>query len=352
MSLPPAADASRNHPWHLLVETARWAPSPHNTQPWKVSVIDERHAELFLDRSRALPDEDATGDFLLCAMGIFVEALSIAAAELGTTLVVRRGDVTGRDVNQRTAGSDRLLPVASLRLETSTAVSERFRSRDIRERRTSRLVPKSPPVDGVDLDSMASTASESGMHFGWINDPALIARVVDLNVDAVFHDLNLPAYQREFTSWLRLSRGDEDNTRDGLSARCMNIPSHELRMMRRFPRLFRHPATAPLLRRLYKRRLGEFPQIGYLAGRFFESADGPARSFELGRGTLRFWLAAHCAGVTIHPFGNLITNHSARGQVLRLVGRDDVWIVFRFGRTAQPPRSLRLPTESILCETH
>jgi phenylacetate-CoA ligase len=51
--------------WHSLLETAIHAPSPHNVQPWRVRVLNDTEADLFIDSHRTLPKEDPTGSFII-----------------------------------------------------------------------------------------------------------------------------------------------------------------------------------------------------------------------------------------------------------------------------------------------
>src|SRR5205809_766292 len=66
--------------WVILLETAIHTPSPHNVQPWRVRVNNDNEAELLIDSARTLPKEDPTGSFIILTMGMFVEALSLLAA--------------------------------------------------------------------------------------------------------------------------------------------------------------------------------------------------------------------------------------------------------------------------------
>jgi len=65
------------------VRAASWAPSPHNTQPWLVHPLSDTEAELYVPAERTLPDTDQTGAFMTSALGIFVEALDVAASAEG-----------------------------------------------------------------------------------------------------------------------------------------------------------------------------------------------------------------------------------------------------------------------------
>ncbi len=72
--------------WTKLLETAIHAPSPHNVQPWRIKIIDDTNAELYIDSRRTLPKEDVTGSFIILTMGMFIEALKILAAPRGFQL--------------------------------------------------------------------------------------------------------------------------------------------------------------------------------------------------------------------------------------------------------------------------
>src|SRR5262245_45222164 len=66
--------------WKQILQTAILAPSPHNVQPWRIKIINDREADLYIDGSRTLPKEDVTGSFIILTMGMFIEAVSLIAA--------------------------------------------------------------------------------------------------------------------------------------------------------------------------------------------------------------------------------------------------------------------------------
>jgi nitroreductase len=66
--------------WKTLLETARYAPSPHNVQPWRLRILSDETADLFIEKRRTLPKEDTTGSFIILTMGLFIEALTVVAA--------------------------------------------------------------------------------------------------------------------------------------------------------------------------------------------------------------------------------------------------------------------------------
>ncbi|QKK07721.1 MAG: hypothetical protein HND58_05750 [Planctomycetota bacterium] len=323
--------------WTRLVEVARWAPSPHNTQPWRVRPRSATGADLYMERARMLPDEDTTGRFLECAMGIFIEALSIAAAAEGLSL-------TAENVELDTEAA--LVHVARLGLREG-APKEPLNAALLLRRRTSRLPHDGAPVEERVLAAVRDeVAAGGGQALTWTDDAGLIGEVLDRNVAAVFHDLNVGPYRREIASWFRYTRGQAERTRDGLDARCMRMPGYEMYLSTVFPASMRWGVTKPLMRALYHARLGGAKQLGFLSGPFFA---GREEAQAAGRCLLRVWLTLAAEDVSIHPFGNLVTNGAAHSWLTGRLGVERVWLVFRFGRTPVPPRSLRLAAGEVLC---
>src|SRR5262249_42109585 len=99
--------------WRSLLETAIHAPSPHNVQPWRVRIISDTEAELFIEKRRTLPKEDITGSFIILTMGLFIEALSILAANRSHKLTHRlKGKLSEFTPEAITRKDAQLLPFA------------------------------------------------------------------------------------------------------------------------------------------------------------------------------------------------------------------------------------------------
>jgi len=327
--------------WRDIVEIARWTPSPHNTQPWRLHAIDPFTAELAIVRARMLPDEDTTGCFIRCAMGMFLESISIIANRLGWRL-----ETTGprsRDTNGT---------IAFARLTLSPLPdgvgADEFTAQDILDRRTSRLTPDAAVIADEHLRALAARGAGHGLTLTWTSDPSMIAPIMEANLGAVCHDLNDPKYGTEIRNWFRVSAGHARRTRDGLDALCMNIPRHELALISIAPWLLRWTVSRTPMRRMYARRIGPVHQLAFLSGAFFDPADAAPAA---GRALMRLWLAMHRMAIGIHPFGNLVTNPAAHARLTSITGTSRIWLVFRIGRTELPPRSLRLESKDILCST-
>lgn len=349
-------------PWPEILELARRTPSPHNTQPWKIRQLDERRIEVWLDPARALPDEDVTGCFVLAALAMYVEALRILAANRGFGLAVHEDDpetvrraatreaepasgAGGRGPGgPRPGGYTDLVRYASIELVTGRLLEPRFDDTVFTSRRTSRLAPTDEPIPRPALTQLEALAAPLGHTLHLIDDDETVAQLMRLNLNAVTEDLTTPTYRDEIKRWFRYGEQHEMETRDGLSARCMNMPPYELRMLSTAAALAKWPVIGAVVRGLYRRRLGAVPRLAILGGPFWTAET----AVHAGTCLMRLWLGLERHGFRIHPFGNLITNGEANRRLRDATGIRDPWIVFRVGRTAEPPRSERLALEEVL----
>ncbi len=323
-----------NSQWEAIIQTALRTPSPHNTQPWRLRIRDDRHATLFMETARTLPDEDTTGHFIRCAMGMFLEALRIISANAGLALqpTLVHDDLPGPFIR-----------FAELELKGISEPSQ-YPDSLFQIRKTSRL-----PSTGVRIDPQLTTllkqiSVQYGHRYYQFDDPALIEVIILENIRAAFHDLNVQAYHREVTKWLRYSDKESRAKADGLDYRCMRTPAIQLRLMRQLPQMMSWPLTRGLTRWIFRQQLGKVSHIGVIGGQFFnDTAAASAGTF-----LMQFWLELARQKLFIHPLGNLITNPKAKARLCELTSIDDPWLIFRIGHTDEPPQSFRRPLSEVL----
>jgi hypothetical protein len=78
-------------PVHQILDTARWAPSGDNTQPWRFEILDEARFVIHGFDTREHCVYDLDGQPSQMALGALIETISIAASTFGLTAnVVRR----------------------------------------------------------------------------------------------------------------------------------------------------------------------------------------------------------------------------------------------------------------------
>jgi len=324
--------------WRDLVEVARWAPSPHNMQPWNVRAPSAAEAELLVDPSRLLPETDPVGAFMTVALGVFVETLAVAAHANGRELEVELvGEVDPRSTAR---------PVfAHLRL-VDGAPADRLSPQLVLDRRTSRVPYDGRAVAPDVLAELGAVAAAFDHVLETSSDAALVESIVDLNRETLFHDLTDAVARSEVGSWLRFSARAAAARRDGFSPAALGFPGWLLRGYFAAASLFELPVLRHAVRALYGRTMRGTRTVGWLAGPWGGRDDW----FAAGRMLTRLWLTMTRHGVVLHPFGSVITNPRANALLQARIptAKGTLWLVFRAGYSAEPPRSYRLETDEVL----
>jgi hypothetical protein len=333
--------------WKTLLETARYAPSPHNVQPWRLRILSDETADLFIEKGRTLPKEDPTGSFIILTMGLFIEALTVVAAnqslKLSFQLCKSPSEFTPQHIEK---AEDELLPFARLTLENGSDDQERYDNSLFLTRRTSRVSYLPEPVPDQAVEALSDIARAWGQTYQQVTEPGTIEQILKRNIEAVFDDLNAPQYHDEIVEWFRFTDRSALRTRDGLDYRCMNSSRVSFWLAARLPQLLQFPLSRALLKNIYRRQLGHVPTIGMLVGPFWE----PERVFETGRFLMRFWLELAKRDLYIHPYGNLVTNKAAAEWSLEKLRVPHIWLIFRIGFSNAPPRSYRRSVEEVLLD--
>ena len=331
--------------WNPILAIARHAPSPHNVQPWRVRLTSSHDAELFIDGTRTLPNEDTTGSFLLSAMAMFMEAVNLLAAPHALRLEWRMHR-TATDLAAMVSrpSPPGLIPFAALRLVPAPDAPVAYAPELFLARRTSRVSLRPTPVPESASAQLTSLAAAWGHAYTHLSDPRDLEPIVRRNIEAVFHDMNVAHYHNELTSWFRYTRRASDGHRDGLDWRSMNLSRAEFWLSAKFPQILRFPPARAVFRRCYRKQLGHVPAIGILSGDFFN----PESAVESGRFLLHFWLELARLGLYLHPYGNLVTNPDAAAWLEARTGVPNAWLVFKIGYSDEPPLSQRRALADIL----
>jgi hypothetical protein len=344
--------------WKTLLETAIHAPSPHNVQPWRVRILSDDRADLLIEKRRTLPKEDPTGSFIILTMGLFIEALRILAANRSLNLHFELYQAPSQFTPEHIAMAESdLLPFAQLSLrrdvtmdvrpgDSGEGYNESYDDALFLRRRTSRisLLPECVPDEAV--QALKNLARAWGQRYEQISEASTVERILERNIDALFADLNSPAYHDEIVEWFRFTDRASLRTRDGLDYRCMNSSRLSFWLAARFPNLLQLPLVRPLFEKIYRQQLGIVPTIGMLAGPFRE----PESAFESGRFLMRFWLELAKRDLYLHPYGNLVTNRPAAEWCRQALGVADIWLIFKIGFSKVPPQSFRRNVEEVLVD--
>lgn len=333
--------------WQQIAEYVRWTPSPHNTQPYRLKVIDEQKAEIVFMPNRGLYVADPQGKFTWLSAGIFAELCSIAAHDLGFELQATfTYEPLYKNNDYQTSQT-----VATLQLTKSQVKIKDLPAELIFKRHTSRLPYNGRAVEQPVLDKLTDEAAKFGHSVGFSTEAPTIKWVVDLNKDSLFYDLEDTGVRTELKHWLRFSKKEAYAKQDGLSAECLHLPGWLLQSFFRHTWFWLAPGIRNLVAVVYKNTMKGIGTIGWLQGSYQTTEDW----VRAGRLMIRLWLIITEAGVYWHPYGSIITNDKARQTMLNRLhiadeneGKNMVWLLLRLGYSSEPPRSERLPLEEII----
>ncbi|MEC9343876.1 MAG: nitroreductase family protein, partial [Pseudomonadota bacterium] len=208
------------------------------------------------------------------------------------------------------------------------------------ERQSTRSEYDGRKVPAGDLERVARAASVEGCDLVLLTDPAAIAPVLDLAVEANTAQIADPAFVDELRHWLRFNGAQAINSGDGLYSGCTGNPS--------LP-----PWLGQIMFGLFFTEKSEneklVRQIRSSAGLavFVTGGNDPGHWVAAGRACQRFALQATALGMR-HAFVNQVVEVPAvRERLAAHLGlggrRPD--LVMRFGYAPPMPRSLRRPVE-------
>lgn len=181
-----------------ILDAAALAPSSHNTQPWLFG-IDGSRINLYVDRGRALPANDAANRELVISCGCALFNLRVAAAAAGyLTAVSLFPEADSADL------------LASVELDAGGEPDETMRrlSAEIGKRRTFRRAFRDTMIPDAVKDRLREAARIEGAWFETVADDMRgdVARLVG-DGDTVQWSDN--AWRNELADWMH-SRSDGD----------------------------------------------------------------------------------------------------------------------------------------------
>lgn len=340
---PPVADPGRDPDgmWAAAIGYARWTPSPHNTQPWRVRVTSPREATVYYDPRRLLPTTDPTGAFTIAGLATFVDYLRVAAASRGYAL---HEDTPAAPLDFFASGPVPFAHLTAVQASAPPVTDPRL----ILHRMTSRLPYDGRIVDDASLDALRRIAADHGHELHWSHDEEMVRWTLELNRFTLFSDLEDETTRDELRRWMRYTDEDAVNSPDGLWSHCLRFPGWVMRGFFEDHARWTHGWRARMSRTLLMHGMRGTRTVAWWTGPF----DTPRDWATAGRMLGQSWLELTRRGLQLHPFGSIITNARAHARWTARVGREvpgrSHWLLVRVGRSDAPPRSHRRALSQVM----
>ena len=316
--------------WQRAAELAGFAPSIHNTQPWRL-VVQGEAVELWADRSRAVPLIDPTGRQLVVSCGAALEQLRIALA------------AQGHDAHLTLApnpDSPDLLAILRLSDQPADPV-DYVLAPWITRRATVRGAFESRPIPAEVVDRFHAEVSRAG---AWLRPVVKSDDLIALSVLLSHADESERAdagYLEELAAWRHRASLAHDGIPD--AAVAVTTGRHTSLALRDFTVGASAPTnvepddhTVPVDERPFVVVVGT-------------DDDGLRDWLTAGRAVARLLLRATADGVVASPLNQVIDDPTPRQQLraqLGLLGQPQM--VLRMGYGSAVPRTRRRPVSEYL----
>lgn len=190
-----------------LMKDARFAPSVHNTQPWKVK-LSHTSLKVIIDDRYTLEEGDPTGRQTIISIGIFTEAIIVSAEARG--LITELVDFNNKEV------------IITFAEEMYTPTSEKTQQVEfLRRRSTDRSVYHKAAIPSQATELLTSVASEDGIKVWLREDEISIQRVAECTASGIGLALTSPGFRKELSQFLI---EPWSKRKRGISVRSMYVP--------------------------------------------------------------------------------------------------------------------------------
>jgi nitroreductase len=303
----------------LAADAARYAPSIHNTQPWRW-VVRAPALELYAERSRQLDGVDPAGELLLLSCGTALHHAQVALDAEGW-----RYDV------ERSAGEPLAVVRAIVPGEVDPVAMRHFQTTLVR--RTDRRAVTDEPVDETALRAVLSAAERYGARMHVLRGDEVIDLAVAVEHAGRIESLD-PRVQDELAAWVGGSRPSAT----GVPAAAIPVENPSATVAER------DFGPDGLL------NAGSGHDTAAVYAVLYGDTDEPAAWLRAGEALSAAWLAAVEAGLSLLPFSAPIEVPSTRQALRRsLSGVGYPYLAMRLGvmdpEHGGPPGTPRLGVE-------
>lgn len=309
-----------------ILSFASLAPSPHNTQPWYVKIIDQDQWIIGADQARSMKATDPDNNRLMLTLGLFAENLSLAAGAMGYNTKIN-------------IISDNFFSDDILRITLTESTPVFYPIERITLRKTIKNGFKDTIINKEHIERLSESLNGHFFYFPRGNEHTDCIRKGA--VDAFKKWLDSEEAQAEHVRWLRIQNQDAREKRDGLTTEGMEIEGFTGWLTRSF---FSNNDFAGSF---MKNETIKFTEKTSAQGGGYVILTGYGRNvsgmIELGRRTERMLLLAREMGIGIQPMTQMLEMSSGR-EIIKANHSNSVdpQLILRIGYVDKYPEPVTL----------
>lgn len=329
---------------NCVLSSAILAPSPHNTQPWKIKLERTERILISIDRDRLIPGCDPIGRQTFISTGAFLENLDITAGSLGY-----RADL---DLFPEGWPDPRTVPdtpIARIDLVRDGRCIPDPLSTQIPIRHTNRRVFSTREVSLHSTGQITESYEYSLVPFGFSNDRDFIRTIAGFAADAMDIELADKTRRNETLQYFRFTDEEVLKSADGIGLAQSGYGRISRFLIGKFF-LSRKKATASpslfsgMATKKTRAQVEGSGGIGWLSTK----SDHRVDQVRAGRAFQRIHLKATSLGIALQPitqpladYGEMSDLRSALYEYLGIPDTHTVQMLFRLGYAPTVPPSPR-----------
>lgn len=323
------------------------APSAHNTQPWRIELVSDTEARLFLDPERLLPATDPPGRQVHMSHGTLLEMTAIAATDFGY-----RADIEPFPDGEMAYEEYGTKPTARIRLVQAEGEQADPLFAEVLNRRSSRLPHEGPMVTQDELSTMVEQARPGDLEIGLIAEQQR-PEAFDIIRSAMAIEVNDYELYDETRIWFRFSKREIRRQQDGLSVNTAGLTGFSAGTANMF--LNSRNWHKEKNRKRYLDTFGETVESTRGLLTMVTPTNTMYDWLHAGRVYVRAQLTASALGLRFHPVSQVLQEYpqmdALRPQLDALLGVEPpakIQMFVRVGRTETPGLSPRRPLNALL----